>query len=382
MTEKAAGKEITKSATARSRHIDHQIDHDRDEKHREVQLLILGGGGSGKSTFIKQLRIHHGDGYPVEERKRMKYDVYENAIDAFHRVVKNMKELSITLEIVDNSKKYETLCETYPMQEILCVFPNVENGNSALRSPQLSRSRPQPSEIPAQLLSIWEDAGFQRAFNLREKFCDPLTEAEIYFLEHFIRVSNKHYIPTVQDLLHVRKPTVGVQEHSFRVQEFLFRVIDVAGQKSQRKKWMHFFDGVTAVIFFVALSGFNEQLEEDSTMNKLHDSLEIFEEVTRNKFLLIADFILFLNKQDLFLQKLENGLSIRTAFPEFKEKSGAVNPDASIKYIRNKFFATAPQNKMIYPHVSCAIDIDLMKVIIDDVLQIIMEINLKKAALI
>ena len=45
----------------------------------------------------------------------------------------------------------------------------------------------------------------------------------------------------------------------------LFRVIDVAGQKSLRKKWIHFFEGVTAVLFFVALSGLDEAVEEEPT---------------------------------------------------------------------------------------------------------------------
>ena len=46
----------------------------------------------------------------------------------------------------------------------------------------------------------------------------------------------------------------------------LSRVIDVAGQKSQRKKWIHFFEGVTAVTFFTALSGYCETLEEDPSL--------------------------------------------------------------------------------------------------------------------
>ena len=46
----------------------------------------------------------------------------------------------------------------------------------------------------------------------------------------------------------------------------VFRVIDVAGQKSQRKKWIHLFENVTAVLFFVALSEFDEYLEEDETL--------------------------------------------------------------------------------------------------------------------
>lgn len=45
-----------------------------------------------------------------------------------------------------------------------------------------------------------------------------------------------------------------------------FRVIDVAGQKSQRKKWIHVFENVTVVLFFVAVSAFDETLEEDDSL--------------------------------------------------------------------------------------------------------------------
>lgn len=32
-------------------------------------------------------------------------------------------------------------------------------------------------------------------------------------------------------------------------------MFDVGGQRSERKKWIHCFEGVTAIIFCVALSG-------------------------------------------------------------------------------------------------------------------------------
>ena len=44
---------------------------------------------------------------------------------------------------------------------------------------------------------------------------------------------------------------------------FIYRVIDVGGQKNQRKKWIHFFEGVTAVVFFASLSSYDEFVEED-----------------------------------------------------------------------------------------------------------------------
>lgn len=52
---------------------------------------LTGGAGSGKSTFIKQMRLHHGDGYPPEERVQLRLVVWSNVIDALHVVLRHMK---------------------------------------------------------------------------------------------------------------------------------------------------------------------------------------------------------------------------------------------------------------------------------------------------
>ena len=45
-----------------------------------------------------------------------------------------------------------------------------------------------------------------------------------------------------------------------------FRMFDVGGQRSERKKWIHCFEGVTAIIFIVALSEYDLTLAEDQEM--------------------------------------------------------------------------------------------------------------------
>lgn len=45
-----------------------------------------------------------------------------------------------------------------------------------------------------------------------------------------------------------------------------FRMFDVGGQRSERKKWIHCFEGVTAIIFCVALSDYDLVLAEDEEM--------------------------------------------------------------------------------------------------------------------
>ena len=43
-------------------------------------------------------------------------------------------------------------------------------------------------------------------------------------------------------------------------------MFDVGGQRSERKKWIHCFEGVTAIIFCVAMSEYDMMLAEDEEM--------------------------------------------------------------------------------------------------------------------
>lgn len=40
-------------------------------------------------------------------------------------------------------------------------------------------------------------------------------------------------------------------------------MIDVGGQKSERRKWIHCFQDVTAILFLVSLSGYDQCLVEE-----------------------------------------------------------------------------------------------------------------------
>ena len=85
------------------------------------------------------------------------------------------------------------------------------------------------------------------------------------FMEHFDRLSARDYLPSDQDILRSRSKTTGIIETVFELNSRTFRILDIGGQPSQRKKWINFFDGVPFVMFLVAMSGFDEALVEDYT---------------------------------------------------------------------------------------------------------------------
>lgn len=43
-------------------------------------------------------------------------------------------------------------------------------------------------------------------------------------------------------------------------------MFDVGGQRSERKKWIHCFENVTAIVFLVAISEYDQVLVEDETV--------------------------------------------------------------------------------------------------------------------
>ena len=65
-------------------------------------------------------------------------------------------------------------------------------------------------------------------------------------------------------------------------------MFDVGGQRSERKKWIHCFEGVTAIIFCVALSAYDLVLAEDEEMVRLLTGSK-YKSKTKHTFKAYAD---------------------------------------------------------------------------------------------
>jgi len=61
-----------------------------------------GTGESGKSTFIKQMRIIHGAGYSDEDRRGYTKLVYQNIFMAMHSMIRAMDTLKIAYKNKEN----------------------------------------------------------------------------------------------------------------------------------------------------------------------------------------------------------------------------------------------------------------------------------------
>ena len=78
-----------------NRKIEKQLRQDKHNARRELKLLLLGTGRSGKSTFIKQMRIIHGAGYSDEDKREFIIPVYQNIFIAMQSMIRAMDMLQI-----------------------------------------------------------------------------------------------------------------------------------------------------------------------------------------------------------------------------------------------------------------------------------------------
>ena len=93
-------------------------------------------------------------------------------------------------------------------------------------------------------------------------------------------------------------------------------MVDVGGQKSERRKWIHCFEGVDAVMYLAAISEYDQFLAEDEEQNRLEESLNLFNTIIHYPWFLTSPVILFLNKTDLLKQKLEFS-NLSDTWPDF-----------------------------------------------------------------
>ena len=101
-----------------------------------------------------------------------------------------------------------------------------------------------------------------------------------HFLSKLDYLTNSDYTLTNDDILHIYTPTHEILEYdketNLRINGSLFQVIDIGGQLSERKKWIHCVENITAVMFLAALSDFDQSHKMEESIALFHTIGEFF----------------------------------------------------------------------------------------------------------
>ena len=163
----------------------------------------------------------------------------------------------------------------------------------------------------------------------------------------------------------------------------------MGGQRNERKKWIHAFDNVTAVIFVAAISEYDQVLYEDSQTNRIDEALKLFDEICNSSWFSKTSMILFLNKNDLFKSKLKL-VPFRVPGVRNDAFQGpyAQDPDANFDecvtaahdFIKGLFIARKRDSQReIYCHVTEATDTRAVHIVFNACKDIILRKNLSSS---
>jgi GTPase SAR1 family protein len=336
----AAAREEQAGAKALNRNI--ALNKKRDANVHK--LLLLGAGESGKSTLFKQMIMMYGE---VSQREMSRDALISYKEFVFSNMMGNAHSLSV------NSHEFGP-----PQTEEGTAardFFESEGWDSEEHTEYLKE------EVVTHLANLWNDPGIQITYSLRNNF--QLNDTTEYFFTKLHEIAQPDYVPNVGDFLRVRIRTTGIVEHNFTVDGVHFQMFDVGGQRNERKKWLHCFDSVQAVLFVASLSEFDQFLYEEHTTNRMTEAFQLFEEMSNLEVFAKSSIILFLNKIDLFTEKVKTKNISESDCPELQQIKSQQPPinerDAkdTALFIQRQFlrkFRGSPSR--IHPHITCATD--------------------------
>ena len=250
---------------AGSRQLDLQLLNQQLADLFTFKILCLGAGESGKSTVVKQLKLIHKKLIDDDELQLVATSLHQNTVDC-------MRAVSYAVTAFD--------------------LPPLSPEHLATEQLLLSHeehTRLTP-DLADPILDLYHSPTYQAAYARRSEYW--ILDSFPYLLKHLHRFCETDFTPTEEDCVMARVRTTGiveslleqriVQEEEDEPEQLVFQVVDVGGQRNERKKWMHCFSDVSAILFIVNLAGYNAVLFEDSNKNRLQEELELFQQITNN----------------------------------------------------------------------------------------------------
>jgi len=335
--------EISKEDLQKNDRIQKELHDQNRNRDKLIKILLLGTGDSGKSTFFKQIRTLHQDQKTLnaEARKFIKV-LRQNAKLSMQKLVVSCRDRSQSLP-----KVAEQLDSAISVEDPESLTPETAN----------------------MIVKLWECKIVKETYEKRYELKLHIPTNADYYFDNCVRFSAPDFIPTFDDMMMAKLKTTGVQEISFQSKGTDVILVDVGGQRSERRKWLHCLDDVLAIIYICAMDDYDSMLEEDGATNRLQESLELFSTVTSSTYFADKGWILFLNKKDLFEKKIKVK-PLNKFFLNVSVEDGSDFEKASTYIL--ELYKKSFKGKQLQHHITCALDTNQCEHVFNDVREFIL----------
>ncbi|GAA6044365.1 hypothetical protein JCM8097_006459 [Rhodosporidiobolus ruineniae] len=348
---------IDHEAEARNAAIEKTLAQDREKLRREVKLLFLGAGESGKSTILKQFQLAYGAPFTTAQREEYRDVIFDNTLRSMQVVCDAFDLLSI--EVPD------------------ALNEHIELLMSQGDEPMLSGPDGQLVMAVAKAIhTLWAFDGTKEAVEMAHEY--QLNDSAPYYFDNVQRLAQPGYLPSDQDILRSRVKSTGIVEVELDIHGTPYRLCDVGGQRSERKKWINCFSEVQVLLFVLAISEFNQMLYEDESISRISEATTLWQSIANSRWFTNASVILFLNKTDLFRKKLE----LYKLSDYLTDYTGPNDYASTTTYLSQRFgeLYNNPKRALIM-HLTCATDGTQMRTVLAAVQEQVISSNLLQAGM-
>jgi GTPase SAR1 family protein len=375
----------------------------RQQDEEKVKLLLLGTGESGKSTIFKQMRILYGSPKTEDDLRMYGVIVRSNIVTAMRKLCNLTRDLGLEWRLDEES----AAATAADLNDVSGMTPREAFDQIVAYLVDSTATEPFPP-IPAEraerdwvgrsqrtgleanqnaqhflqhveaIRVLWQSSTIQEVWMKRAQA--NINDSHNEYLSDLSRIASADYIPTEKDILISRVRTTQVTVEKYTIEGIEFEVYDVGGQRSERRKWVNCFDNVDAVIFVAALSEYDQRLAESRRCNRMIEALNLFESVVKNAHFADTSIMLFLNKKDIFAEKIMYSNIADSSF--FSDYTGPPHDfDHGVLYFIQRFEEHLEEDEFndSFIHVTCATDTNNMEFVLDSSRTIIMTDNLRRA---
>ncbi|GAB4847043.1 hypothetical protein Ancab_026055 [Ancistrocladus abbreviatus] len=312
--------------------------HDYLGERMLEKLLLVGHNGSGTSTIFKQAKIlYKATPFDADEKDKIKLMIqgnvyaylgillegrerFEEESLAFLRASQSSDEIDQQVGCVD-TKGSRTIYSICPRLKEFSdwLLKTMASGDLETVFPAASR------EYAPVVEELWNNAAIQATYSRRSEL-ETLPGITSYFLERAVDVLRADYEPSDLDILYAEGVTSSnglacvefsfpqsAQDDTINTSDQLdslirYQLIRVQARGlAENCKWLEMLEDVRLVIFCVALSDYDQLYidENGASTNKMMLSKKFFESIVTHPTFEHTDFLLLLNKFDLFEEKIE-----------------------------------------------------------------------------
>lgn len=307
------------------------------EQRTLLKLLLVGYSGSGTSTIFKQAKILY---KPVpfneDERENIKLTIQSNVYgylgillegrDRFEEeslaAMKKERSTDETEAIGSTSNtKNQTIYSIGPRLKAFSdwLLKTMVSGNLEAIFPAATR------EYAPLVEELWKDAAVQATYKRRNEL-EMLPSVSSYFLERAVDILRTDYEPSDLDILYAEGVTSSnglacldfsyphsASDDKYDTEDLhdallRYQLISVhARGLGENCKWLEMFEDVGMVIFCVGMTDYDQFTVDGNgtSTNNMMLTRKFFESIVTHPTFEQMDFLLILNKFDLFEEKIE-----------------------------------------------------------------------------